>query len=70
MCSSDLPGYTRTERMTELGVTDAQVAAQVPARRLGEPEEFGALAAFLASQPAAYITGQAVAADGGWLRGH
>jgi 3-oxoacyl-[acyl-carrier protein] reductase len=65
-----LPGYTRTERMTELGVTDAQVAAQVPARRLGEPEEFGALAAFLASQPAAYVTGQAVAVDGGWLRGH
>jgi 3-oxoacyl-[acyl-carrier protein] reductase len=65
-----LPGYTRTERMAELGVTDAQVAAQVPARRLGEPAEFGALAAFLASRPAAYITGQAIAADGGWLRGH
>lgn len=63
-----LPGYTRTERMEELGVTDAQVAAQVPARRMGTPEEFGATAAFLASQPAAYLTGQAVAIDGGWLR--
>jgi len=64
-----LPGYTRTERMTELGVTDSQVAAQVPAGRMGEPEEFAAAALFLASQPAAYITGQALAIDGGWLRG-
>ena len=64
-----LPGYTRTERMAELGVTDAQVAAQVPMRRLGEPHEFAALAAFLASTRANYITGQAIAVDGGWLRG-
>lgn len=64
-----LPGYTRTERLIELGVTDAQVAAQVPARRLGTPEEFAAVAAFLASERAAYVTGQAVAIDGGWLRG-
>ena len=64
-----LPGYTRTSRMQQLGVTDAQIAAQVPARRMGEPEEFAALAAFLASARASYITGQAVACDGGWLRG-
>ena len=63
-----LPGFTRTSRMEQLGVTDAQIAGQVPARRMGEPEEFAALAAFLASQPAAYITGQAIACDGGWLR--
>jgi 3-oxoacyl-[acyl-carrier protein] reductase len=63
-----LPGYTRTSRMEQLGVTDAQIAGQVPARRMGEPQEFAALAAFLASQPAAYITGQAIACDGGWLR--
>lgn len=63
-----LPGYTRTSRMAQLGVTDAQIAGQVPARRMGEPHEFAALAAFLASEPAAYITGQAVACDGGWLR--
>ncbi|MBM4345711.1 MAG: SDR family oxidoreductase [Deltaproteobacteria bacterium] len=64
-----LPGYTRTERMTEIGVSDAQVAAQVPMRRMGEPQEFAALAAFLASARAGYITGQAIAVDGGWLRG-
>ena len=64
-----LPGYTRTSRMAQLGVTDAHIAGQVPARRMGEPEEFAATAAFLASVPAAYITGQAIAVDGGWLRG-
>lgn len=64
-----LPGYTATERMVELGVTDAHIAAQVPARRMGTAEEFGALAAFLASQQAGYVTGQAIACDGGWLRG-
>jgi len=64
-----LPGFTRTERLVELGTTDAQIAAQVPAGRMGLPEEFGAMAAFLASQPAAYVTGQAIAIDGGWMRG-
>lgn len=64
-----LPGFTRTERMTELGVTDEQIAVQVPAGRMGEPHEFAAMAAFLASTRAGYITGQAVAVDGGWLRG-
>lgn len=64
-----LPGYTRTERMVELGVTDSQIAAQVPARRMGTADEFAALAAFLASERASYITGQAIACDGGWLRG-
>ena len=33
------------------------------------PEEFAALATFLASEKAAYITGQAIAVDGGYLRG-
>jgi 3-oxoacyl-[acyl-carrier protein] reductase len=64
-----LPGFTRTERMQELGVTDAQVRATVPAGRMGEPAEFAAVAAFLASERAGYVTGQAVAVDGGWLRG-
>jgi 3-oxoacyl-[acyl-carrier protein] reductase len=61
-----LPGYTRTERLKELKVDDSMLA-QIPARRLGEPEELAALAAFLASPRAAYVTGQAIAADGGYL---
>lgn len=76
-----MPGYTRTERLTELvdaivsreGTTAEAVTAgwhkQIPAGRLGEPRELAALAAFLASDRAAYITGQSIAVDGGWIRG-
>jgi 3-oxoacyl-[acyl-carrier protein] reductase len=76
-----LPGYTATERVTELnranaereGVDVAEVetrlVSSIPLGRLAEPEEFAALAAFLASERAGYITGGAFAVDGGWLRG-
>ena len=75
-----LPGYTRTERVEQLadatakkeGVTPKDVVAriekEIPMRRLGEPEEFAALAAFLASNRASYITGQSIAVDGGWIK--
>jgi 3-oxoacyl-[acyl-carrier protein] reductase len=63
-----MPGYTLTERLRELGVDEKKAAAQIPAGRFGRPEEFGALAAFLASEQAAYICGQAIACDGGFLR--
>ncbi len=36
---------------------------------LGEPEEFTNLVVFLASERASYITGQAVAVDGGYVKG-
>ncbi len=62
-----LPGYTATERLTELGVDDATMGPKIPAGRIGRPEEFAALAAFLASERASYITGQAIAVDGGYL---
>jgi 3-oxoacyl-[acyl-carrier protein] reductase len=64
-----LPGYTRTERLKSLGVNEEKISSVIPARRLGEPEEFAELAAFLASKSASYITGQAVACDGGYLKG-
>ena len=75
-----LPGYTRTERVEELadanaareGITRRDVLArferEIPMRRLGEPEEFAALAAFLASERASYITAQSIVVDGGWIR--
>lgn len=63
-----MPGYTLTERIRELGIDEKKAAAQIPAGRLGRPEEFGALAAFLASEQAGYICGQAIACDGGFLR--
>jgi 3-oxoacyl-[acyl-carrier protein] reductase len=75
-----LPGYTRTERVEELatatakrdGIAPHDVMArferEIPMKRLGEPPEFAALAAFLASERASYITGQSIAVDGGWIR--
>jgi 3-oxoacyl-[acyl-carrier protein] reductase len=56
-----MPGYTLTERIRELGIDEEKAAAQIPAGRFGRPEEFAALAAFLASEQAAYICGQAIA---------
>lgn len=63
-----LPGYTATDRMRQLGVPEEKISADIPARRLGKPEEFAAVATFLASPLAAYVTGQAIAIDGGWMR--
>ena len=39
-------------------------------KRFGTPEEFAAAAAFLVSERASYITGQSLAVDGGWIKGH
>jgi 3-oxoacyl-[acyl-carrier protein] reductase len=63
-----MPGYTLTERLQELHLDEAKLAAQIPARRLGRPEDFAAVAVFLASDPAGYVTGQAIACDGGLLQ--
>jgi len=75
-----LPGYTRTERVEQLarhrageeGVRPEDVIdrfnAQIPAGRIAEPRELGALVAFLASERAGYITAQSIAVDGGWIR--
>jgi 3-oxoacyl-[acyl-carrier protein] reductase len=75
-----MPGYTRTERVVELseqmaaagGTTPAAVIGrwetEIPMGRIGEPREFAAMAAFLASERASYITGQSIAVDGGWIR--
>jgi 3-oxoacyl-[acyl-carrier protein] reductase len=38
---------------------------KIPTGRIGEPDEFGKVAAFLASDAASYITGCAIAVDGG-----
>jgi 3-oxoacyl-[acyl-carrier protein] reductase len=41
------------------------VAADIPVRRLGRPEEFGAFCLFIASDHAGYMTGQNILLDGG-----
>lgn len=75
-----MPGYTRTERVEELaqmmankeGVSPEEFIErwerEIPMRRLGEPREFAALAAFLVSERASYITGTSIPVDGGWIR--
>src|SRR5712671_3769305 len=75
-----LPGYTRTERVEELaammaakeGINAEEFKArweqEIPMKRLGEPREFAALAAFLVSERASYITGTSIQVDGGWIR--
>lgn len=47
----------------------AEMAAEVPAGRIGDPQEFGAWCAFLASRHGAYMTGQNLLLDGGSYRG-
>jgi 3-oxoacyl-[acyl-carrier protein] reductase len=68
-----LTGAIATERLASLAgsldAAEAGAAATVPAGRLGRPEEMGWAAAFLCSERAAYITGTALAVDGGALRG-
>ncbi len=76
-----LPGYFRTERLQQGFAANAAASgreteavardweAQVPAARLGDPEEFGKACAFLCSAHAGYITGQNLLLDGGLFRG-
>lgn len=65
-----LPGYTATDRLKELKLSDERIKQMVPSGRLGDPSEIADLACFLASPRAGYITGQSIAVDGGVLRGH
>lgn len=44
-----------------------EVSAPYPLKRLGEPEDIGAIVAFLLSEDAAWLTGQTITADGGLL---
>jgi len=61
-----LPGNILTEGLADLGEDYlAQMARAIPAGALGTPEDVGYAAAFLASDEAGYITGQAIAVDGG-----
>jgi len=74
------PGYTRTDRLSELaeviaartGASPEEVYSgwerQIPAGRLGTPEEFAAVVAFLASERASYVNGVSLAIDGGIVR--
>jgi 3-oxoacyl-[acyl-carrier protein] reductase len=79
--NSVCPGFTLTDRVRNLAKTMAEKEgttpeavigrweASIPMKRLGTPEEFAALVAFLASERSGYITGAAVQIDGGWYKG-
>lgn len=72
-----LPGFTHTERLRSLlktraeraGTSEEQMAEtltqSIPLQRFAEPEEVGAVIAFLASPAASYVNGVALAVDGG-----
>jgi len=74
------PGYTRTDRLGDLAdVISARTGTkpedvfigwerQIPAGRIGTPEEFAAVVTFLASERASYVNGTSIAVDGGIVR--
>ena len=65
------PGTIRTPAVTDIPNNPEIpfIEKRTPLRRLGEPEEVAALAHFLASDDAAYVTGQNIAIDGGLTAG-
>lgn len=79
--NSVCPGYTLTDRVRNLSKVLAEKEgkkpeeiiqrweAEIPMKRLGAPEEFATLVAYLASEGAGYITGAAIQIDGGWYKG-
>ena len=64
------PGYMETDMNTAL-LSDAarleQLSVRIPAGRWGTPDDIGNVAVFLASPAAAYVHGQIVCVDGGWM---
>ncbi|MBE0670645.1 MAG: SDR family oxidoreductase [Anaerolineales bacterium] len=79
--NSILPGWTETERVTELMTDRAKKnnstveeeakrqAAESPFGRMAKPEEFANAAVFLVSPAASYITGVMLSVDGGTVKG-
>lgn len=75
-----LPGYTRTERQQELARQNAELTGRDPEDllaewgenaaigRMAEPQEVGDVVAFLCYPAAAYVTGQSIAVDGGYVK--
>ncbi len=71
------PGYIYTKRVDELlakskeGSSSAKdaIEARIPLKRMGTPEEFGAVCAFLLSPKASYVHGALLLVDGGLYRG-
>ena len=79
--NSVCPGYTKTLRVENLAKSFAEsgkgtiedfykkLKSNIPMKRIGTPEEFAQVVAFLASQDAGYITGVSLQVDGGYIKG-
>lgn len=75
-----LPGKIDTDRVGQLDTARAgregksleqvrtEIAASLPAKRYGRPDEFASVAVFLMSEPAGYVTGQMTRVDGGMIK--
>ena len=59
------PGFVDTDMMAPYAAYRDKMQGQIPAGRFAKPEEVAGLAAFLMSEPAAYITGTVIPIDGG-----
>ena len=64
------PGRIATARLEQLypGGPSEEQLAEIPLRRWGEPQEFGDVVCFLASDRARYVSGQTIVVDGGLQR--
>ncbi len=63
------PGLHRTDRLVGLYDDPDAVAQGIPAKKLGDPDDFGRITAFLCSDSAQFITGSAIPVDGGAYAG-
>jgi 3-oxoacyl-[acyl-carrier protein] reductase len=71
------PGYIHTKRVEEImaksrgkgAQSEESIKSRIPLRRMGQPDEFGAVCAFLLSPIASYIHGALLLVDGGFYRG-
>ncbi|MCD5405069.1 MAG: SDR family oxidoreductase [Desulfotomaculum sp.] len=62
------PGIINTQMNSRLSTEELEMLKnQIPAGRLGTPEEVAELAVFLVSDSASYITAQVICVDGGWI---
>jgi 2-dehydro-3-deoxy-D-gluconate 5-dehydrogenase len=64
------PGYCQTDMTANLmadKVRYQELLSRIPMGRWAKPEEFAGPAVFLASQASAYITGETILVDGGWM---